>query len=404
MNKDGGYMSRERNRILRILIALALLASAATAKEGQRVSSEPAASKKTDKQQIAVFAKAPYSQKDWAEGETVGALEEALLNNGFRLVARKDLKTAMEELSFGVNALFNQEKAVEVGNLLSAKYLITAEIQSITKKSRKPFDPRNMIPGNKSFNGVKTSVRIRVIETETGQIKETKRYEKETKEKAYNADDPEEAVIEGYRDLIGEIANEFAELIASLLPEARTTTKPKTKIVPETTPEKESSSKDKAPAKPLDSSKNLTQAKESSTKSPTQTKENSAKTPDSPNHAKTTTPPPTSGSTTTTSLPAITDGEVVSIDNTRVLVDLTGIQVGQILEVYTRRERLENRNKEFLGYDYKKDDICARLRVIEVKAKVVVAAIQETFDLKGVRDSTMRPDRIYKFFPVKIAN
>jgi hypothetical protein len=356
-------MNRNIKPIFCVVLALTFSVVVIQAKEPQRVNSESVSSKKGDKQQVAVFASATKMIKgqDWAAPETLGAIEDALHHNGLQLVARHKLEVVEAELARSLTAQFDQSKAIEVGKLLSAKYLIAVDIQSISAKKRSMFDPRSKLPGNKNFRGVKANIRVRVIDAETGRIKETLVYDKTSKDKNYNEEESEETILEAYRELIAEISTEFAQTVAPMLPEARSAvTKPSSA---------RSAAPDSETAKP--------------TETPTPSKDKSG----SQNEA-----------------PPEPEGQVVSLDGLRVIVEISGVQVGQQLEIYSKRERIDNQRGELLGYDYKQSDRSAKLRVVEVRGKLVTATVEQTYDLKGAPDPKPRPDRLVKFHLVKPIN
>ncbi len=355
-------MKRAGFHLFSLLFACLLFIGGHTVFAAQRINSEAQKSTKSAKTRLAVFDKVPSEYREWAKDIASSTLENELFEQGYDLVARKNLESVMEELEISSSAMFDPNAAAKVGKQASAKYLVLVKVLGIEAKSKKLGIIKY------GAQGVETTTQIQVMDVETGDIIFSKTYTEKSKDQmVMDKEDANGLYKAGFRQAMSIVARKFVTDAEAKMP-----------------------LRSNPPSAPSDSPAPSSSSKPPGTAANVAMPEHSAA-PGKPQNAEPTPAPPA----------AKIDGEVVFIDEQQIGVEITDVQVGQVLVVYTRRERIENSAGELLSYRYSSKDLCAKLKITEVQSKMVIATLMQTYAPTGKADPTPRADRVVKFFPVK---
>ena len=315
---------------------------------------------------VAVFAKTGSEYK-WAQDLTSSAIEDKLSENGFSLVARKDLDTVLGELELTVNSLFDSKEGAKLGKQAGARFLVLGKVQDIHEKSK--FGPL-AVPGSPST--LEVSIQMQVVNCETSDIVFTKTYTEKSKNKSvYNAKEESGKRNGAFVQAMGVVLDKFVA---------------DTRELTQSGPLAQSGSDDKV----------ATALGESPGDTGNKPKPGG---PAKPATAK----PATEPATATTS--SVIHAKIVDVDGKTVFLEISGARVGQVFEVYAKRRPVTNEKGELLSYYYSSSDKCAVVRVTEaLSSNSVVATVEQTFGPAGAADPKPRPDRITRLYVARSVN
>jgi len=141
-----------------------------------------------EKPRIGVLRFTNHTSAGWWHGTAGTELQDMLISElastkAFRILERRELDAVVSEQALGASGLVNKKTAARMGKLTGAKYLVAATVSAFeenTSDSNKGLSFMGVSVGSKD-GGAYMAVDLKVIDTETGEIADSRTVEATSK-------------------------------------------------------------------------------------------------------------------------------------------------------------------------------------------------------------------------------